>query len=402
MTAAVILLMASIASAVPEVIVVYNETDLGGSWRYDYTIYNVSTEGEALHEVYFYFTQTAPVTGISLPSGWNGLPWTGEYISSYLNAYSTEFPYDIISGGSLGGFSFTIDYRAGNISYDAHFSGDKIISYTTAVCLFPFYRDADGDGYGNPGDTVQACISPEGYVEDNTDCNDSLASVNPSTHWYRDADGDGYGNPGDTVQACIAPDGYVANNSDCDDSLASINLPPLWYRDADGDGYGNPGDMEQTCIAPEGYVANNTDCNDYLAAINPLTFWYGDRDEDGFGDPEIYLQQCTAPSASIQYVLNNLDYNDGNPTIGPSVKLTGASSGYYRSIQAAYAAASSGNTIKAAVATIIENLDLNQNKSVTIDGGYNWTFTSNPGSTTIQGNMSVTNGALTIRGINLQ
>ena len=55
--AAVILLMASIALAVPGVIVVYDETDLGGgSWQYDYTFYNTSTEGEALHEMYFYFT----------------------------------------------------------------------------------------------------------------------------------------------------------------------------------------------------------------------------------------------------------------------------------------------------------------------------------------------------------
>jgi parallel beta-helix repeat protein len=42
-----------------------------------------------------------------------------------------------------------------------------------------FYRDADGDGYGNPADTTEACTAPTGYVSDNTDCDDGNADVNP-------------------------------------------------------------------------------------------------------------------------------------------------------------------------------------------------------------------------------
>lgn len=38
------------------------------------------------------------------------------------------------------------------------------------------------------------------------------------TMWFQDADGDGYGNPAISVQACSAPAGYVANNFDCDDT----------------------------------------------------------------------------------------------------------------------------------------------------------------------------------------
>ncbi len=42
-----------------------------------------------------------------------------------------------------------------------------------------FYRDFDGDGYGNPADTTQATSAPPGYVANNADCNDNNASINP-------------------------------------------------------------------------------------------------------------------------------------------------------------------------------------------------------------------------------
>ncbi len=46
---------------------------------------------------------------------------------------------------------------------------------------FTFYRDADGDSYGNPNDFVEVNTNaaPTGYVSDNTDCNDNNAHVNP-------------------------------------------------------------------------------------------------------------------------------------------------------------------------------------------------------------------------------
>ncbi|NNV58045.1 S8 family serine peptidase, partial [Limnovirga soli] len=43
-----------------------------------------------------------------------------------------------------------------------------------------YYRDADGDGYGNPLVTTTAkCATPAGYVTNSTDCDDQNASVHP-------------------------------------------------------------------------------------------------------------------------------------------------------------------------------------------------------------------------------
>ena len=42
-----------------------------------------------------------------------------------------------------------------------------------------FYRDADGDGYGNPAVSVQTPSAPVGYVSDNNDCDDTKSSVHP-------------------------------------------------------------------------------------------------------------------------------------------------------------------------------------------------------------------------------
>ncbi len=45
--------------------------------------------------------------------------------------------------------------------------------------LTTWYRDSDNDSFGNAGNSTTACAQPSGYVSDNTDCNDSKASVYP-------------------------------------------------------------------------------------------------------------------------------------------------------------------------------------------------------------------------------
>lgn len=47
-----------------------------------------------------------------------------------------------------------------------------------------FYQDADSDGYGSMTVTVMACEIPAGYVTNNTDCDDALATVYPGAIEY--------------------------------------------------------------------------------------------------------------------------------------------------------------------------------------------------------------------------
>lgn len=60
----------------------------------------------------------------------------------------------------------------------------------------------------------------------------------PSTTYYKDEDGDGYGNYAITQESCTTnpPWGYVSNNTDCDDTNALINPSAI---EIDGDGLDN-------------------------------------------------------------------------------------------------------------------------------------------------------------------
>jgi subtilisin family serine protease len=89
------------------------------------------------------------------------------------------------------------------------------------------YGDHDGDGYSiNEGDcddndpTVNPGMSEVTCNGKDDNC-DGLIDVVYT--YYQDIDGDNYGNPNVSIQACTAPSGYVSDNADCDDGDANIN-----------------------------------------------------------------------------------------------------------------------------------------------------------------------------------
>ena len=97
----------------------------------------------------------------------------------------------------------------------------------------------------------------------------TLLTVQPATTWYRDVDADGWGHPTISQLACVQPDGYVANNSDCDtdinnnpsnvcSSVVQLKLFIEGYYDATNPGFMKPVKFNQNPISPITEVADVT------------------------------------------------------------------------------------------------------------------------------------------------
>src|SRR5436190_8391862 len=193
--------------------------------------------------------------------------------------------------------------------------------------MVTYYRDSDGDTYGDPASSATACSPPDGFVTDNTDCDDGNRIVRPGgievcdllgvdedcngvandddpgaenkRIWYVDADEDGYGIK-TTIASCFEQPGMATVDNDCNDAdfainpgvpeicdpldkdedcdgFSDVNDPegpegqPLYYIDMDGDDDGDMSDPGQYFCdgVPPGYSTLGTDCDDGNEDINP-------------------------------------------------------------------------------------------------------------------------------------
>ena len=186
---------------------------------------------------------------------------------------------------------------------------------------FEFFNVADGEP-DNSGDCVY--MSPGAGFWRDTDCLNTHQYICEiecaSSRWYADVDGDGYGDPGASIQSCTRPVNTVGDNTDCDDSDPTINANGAeapadgmdsncdgledCYVDADLDGHGDISgnvtqDADMTCSSP-GIAPAADDCNDGDPNISPTAYdlpgdgldtdcdgfdsCYFDGDGDGYGD----------------------------------------------------------------------------------------------------------------------
>ncbi len=99
-----------------------------------------------------------------------------------------------------------------------------------------FYEDLDKDSYGNPQAQKSAPAKPEGYVDNNLDCNDKLANVNPSA-----------------IEICDKID----NNCNSEIDEGNVCKPKSTCEDPDGDNINQAGIV--TYLTPDGKTNTFTD-----------------------------------------------------------------------------------------------------------------------------------------------
>ncbi|MSQ02302.1 MAG: hypothetical protein EXR71_10505 [Myxococcales bacterium] len=176
------------------------------------------------------------------------------------------------------------------IDYDSDGYGSTRFTQTACDAPSAYVDNADDC------DDTDADVSPVGVevcngVDD--DCDGAVDGGTASgTTWYADSDGDGYGDAASSSVACDAPVGSVADDTDCDDSDATVSpgaseecnsvdddcdgsvdesstTATTWYVDSDADGYGGTTTTSYTCSAPAGASATGGDCDDTDSAISP-------------------------------------------------------------------------------------------------------------------------------------
>jgi len=177
-------------------------------------------------------------------------------------------------------------------------------------------------------------------IEGPVDCDDSDAEVREPRTWYRDADGDGFGSADRSRLACEMPDGFVDNNADCDDDRSDLNP-----ADADSDGAstceGDCDDMDFSRnlqdVDGDGVTTCDpvADCDDGDALVRPgalelpgdgrdqdcdgVEDCFVDGDEDGARDASLLTSTDDVLCSEAGLLLETapVDCDDDEPAVRP-------------------------------------------------------------------------------------
>lgn len=113
-------------------------------------------------------------------------------------------------------FTLTVS-GANNGTYGPIIYPDPLDAFSHGNVIF---ADVDLSKQGDNLLIINAVVPDDLNPDDNT--RDLSVTPQPYIDYFRDADGDGYGDAAVSINDCQPPAGYVANNLDCDDTTAEI------------------------------------------------------------------------------------------------------------------------------------------------------------------------------------
>ncbi len=224
----------------------------------------------------------------------------------------------LISPVKTGVCGKTIDYSASTFNAVSIFwiapAGATIINGQSTTTVTIQY----------PPSFIDGILSVLASNECGTDRDDEL-HIRGEANWYRDADGDGFGNAAVTFFGCPPPTGYVADKTDCNDTKSSVHpgAPEICDGlDNDCDGLIDMNDPSLTgpTASSNSPVCKGSALNLFANGSGVTFFWTGPNGFSSFF-PDPSISNVTG-SASGQYVLT-ITYANGCATSSSTTVAVG-------------------------------------------------------------------------------
>jgi hypothetical protein len=299
-----------------------------------------------------------------------------------------------VNGSNVGGISFTATAKDSDM--DGVFDYEDKCPYVADD-----QSDSDGDGYGD------ACDFPgsvSGTVIDE-DSSLGIEGVKVTTNTGKDEYTDEFGNytitelnNGNYTLNTVLTPGYIDEYyDDTTDSQYAALVTVYPEQDTPGiDFVLTPLYVLTTSVSPSGNGSVDPDCSGpVICEYESGTIVIVNANEDN-GYPFINWIGCDSPSNKICTMTMNADKS--LTAVFDSCRYPARiyGGGYYSTLQETYNSAQNGNTIQSRDVTFVEDLNLNRNITINMEGGFDCDYLYITGKTTVQGSMTLNDGMVTI------